>query len=387
MLLARSICMLLLLPLAQADAPPIFNISATSLYDAGLQQGRLASSRIKAWLASPEMTQILAFANGAGHEAFQAFKRDNSKEFPEFVEEMRGIAEGAGIGLDKVWCLNLISSLEGLMGENRPGHCSDLYAVSAGGYQHGFGHGHNEDWSIIVKDLWYFVKYTALPGANFSSCAGMVYPGTLMGWTPAWNSHGMYQTQNSVFPKKSKSSGLSDVFIQRNAICGESGRHGIDGVLKALARKGWSVGASVNVVDLRARRMANVETHEDQHAMQEVTESMGNYSHFNMYKELMPGILDEPELSTVHRQARVYALPALHSVEDIVARLSDTADADYPIFRNITIGTFVLDGNSGLFRTWHDRAAASGPETYRWNISAFFEEEDLSYTAPSTVVV
>merc|ERR1740121_2542266 len=104
--------------------------------------------------------------------------------------------------------------------------------------------------------------------------------------------------------------------------------------------------------------MANMEIHEDQHAVQEVTESMGNYSHFNMYKELQPGLLDDFQPSTVHRQARIDKLPASHSVNDVMNRLSDTADKDYPVWRNITVGTFVLDGSSGILRTWHDTPAA-----------------------------
>merc|ERR1712217_433395 len=104
-----------------------------------------------------------------------------------------------------------------------PGHCSSLYAISPNGYKDSFAFGHNEDWSHIAKDLYYFVEYKALPNANFSSCSGFIYPGTLMGWAGSWNSHGMFLTQNSLFPSQTRKSGLSDVFVQREALCGASG--------------------------------------------------------------------------------------------------------------------------------------------------------------------
>ena len=61
------------------------------------------------------------------------------------------------------------------------GHCSDISARPRGG---GGGHGHNEDWPGPIRAFWYLASYTALPGADFSSCAGVVYPGGLVGW--AW---------------------------------------------------------------------------------------------------------------------------------------------------------------------------------------------------------
>mmetsp|Transcript_40048 Transcript_40048/g.124702 ORF Transcript_40048/g.124702 Transcript_40048/m.124702 type:complete len:136 (-) Transcript_40048:90-497(-) len=124
--------------------------------------------------------------------------------------------------------------------------------------------------------------------------------------------------------------------------------------------------------------MANVETLCDEHAVQPVTQAMGNYSHFNMFKRLHPGTLDDPShaASTLHRQARVDALPAPRGYGDVVSVLSDTADAEYPVFREYTVGTFILDGASGVVRVWCcGQAAGSGPPVYAWNISSFWDDE------------
>merc|ERR1712083_1226506 len=116
---------------------------------------------------------------------------------------------------------------------------------------------------------------------------------------------------------------------------------------------GWSSGASVNLIDLRAQRMASVEVHMKRLSVFEVTESRqllaANYSHFNMYKHMESpmGPLDNFRPSTVHRQARVDALPPPKEKDDIIQLLSDTKDRKYPIFRNMTLATLILDANTG----------------------------------------
>ncbi len=79
---------------------------------------------------------------------------------------------------------------------------------------------------------------------------------------------------------------------------------------------------------------------------------------------------------SAHRQARVDALPALRTAEDIVRTLSDDADGAYPIFRNMTLTTVVLDGASGDFRVWCCGTKAKDAEPlYEWNLHTFFDYE------------
>merc|ERR1712151_1034360 len=148
----------------------------------------MAAERIKGWLQSAEMANMTAFTQGAGQAAFKELIQTSSSYYPQYAEEIRGIADGAGLPLHSIWALNLISELEALMGVPRKGHCSDMYAVSNGS----FCHGHNEDWEGDIKLFVYFVKYRAAQDADFESCAGLVYPGSIVGWAPTWNSHGIY---------------------------------------------------------------------------------------------------------------------------------------------------------------------------------------------------
>lgn len=406
---------------ALGTAPPLFLIEARSLYDAGFQQGRLASQNIRGWLSSPEMTDLVNFtmADSIGRTALAQLVRDNTAVFPELVDEMRGVAAGAGVPMHDIWVATLITELEALQpsGRWRDGHCSDIFAGATG--LPGLVHGHNEDWPGAVRDYFFFVAYRPAPGTtDVPRCAGLVYPGGLVGWAPTWNDRGLYQTVNTLFPTAVTAGGLGSAFVQRRALCGGGNGHrvggagsslrrrlwpppaeGLEGVIASLRMGGWASGASVNLVDLNQHRAVNVELHGTDASVYEVgigllshhtsspvgypplamaaarVPSMdANYSHFNKYKHLQPrGALDPPRPSTAHRQARVDSLPAPRTAADVRARLSDTADREYPVFRPMTLASFVLDGWELSVWCCGDAPMSGAAATYRWDLRHFFD--------------
>lgn len=149
-------------------------------------------------------------------------------------------------------------------------------------------------------------------------------------------------------------------------------------MIHGLSTGGWAQAASVNIVDMNARRMANVEVYEDRLGLHEVTThpaSPSNYSHFNHFKEIVspPVKEDAHRTSSLHRQARLDALPAPQSTADIALRLSDTADTEYPIYRQMTLATLILDGAARSLHVWCcGRSATSGPPAFKWDLRSFF---------------
>lgn len=362
----------------QDRRPPLFRITASSHFEAGILHGRLARTRIVGWFSTPEMRSVFAYVAGSGKKAFAQLKRDNEAEFPEYVDEMRGIAQGAGVPLDQVWCANMLNELEGLMAiQGTPAvHCSDIYAVSSGGYDAGFAHGHNDDWSDAAKPWWYLTSYTYKPdgsfrggnSSSFPSCAGVTYPGALVGWAPTWNGHGLFSTQNSMVPRRQRAGGLACAFVQKRAICPS---RSLEEAASALSVPGWSDGASMNIVDMRGKKMANVELWEDLHSTLVVTNSMGNYSHFNEYKHLQTRSnksIDDPRIFQHDpRQSNVDALPAPRSEEDVKARLTT-------VFRpDATITTLVVNGSTGKLSLWYATPSATSDPVYSWDLLHFFD--------------
>ena len=104
-----------------------------------------------------------------------------------------------------------------------------------------------------------------------------------------------------------------------------------------------------------------------------VSRGAANYSHFNLFKEVDVGCDEGASTSSLHRQARVDTLPAVRSAADIAMRLSDTADPAYPIYRNMTLHTLILDGDTADLHVWCcGRSATSGAPAYRWNMLDFW---------------
>lgn len=351
--------------------PPLYNITASSLYDAGTQHGAMARGRIQGWFNSPEMARLLAFAQADGHAAYSQLRRDSAAAYPQYAAELKGIADGSGVPLDSIWAGILMIELLNLMGETTADHCSDISAVEAGGYAHGFAHGHNEDWDAGAGEHYYYIKYTAVQGADFASCAGLAYPGALIGWAPTWNAFGMFFSVNTLVPKAIRRSGISTAFIQREAICGLGQGQNMSTVLARLATPEWSDGASINVIDTRGRHLANIETWEEQHDTLRVSARLGNSSHFNAYKRL--SVPSQPSHSSTVRQARADSLPPPRTRRDIAEILSNTADGHADsILRDITIANLIVDGSSGRLDVWGGVPPASTKPLYSWNISSFF---------------
>lgn len=354
-----------------------FEVTASTLYDAGLQHGRLARHQINGWFQSNEMQTLFNFISKEGRARFERLKADNSLAFPQYVEEMQGIAEGAEVDMDKIWAANLINELEITIPHED--HCSNVFSFNG---KH-LAMGHNEDWNLPVMPYWYYMKYTAASGADWGSCAGLVYPGTLVGWAPTWNAHGVYMDQNTLFPLRVLShGGLGQVFIQRDAVCGAAGRQGLDAVVAAVTGATWSEGASVNVVDMNEQRMVNIEIHENRYDVFEVTNAVGNYSHVNLYKRLSPGGGQKNDTSSYHRQERLDQLPAPRSFMDVARILTDRQDGHNAVGENFfpiqdlrrTITTLVLDGATGYLHEWHYNTSASSGHspTRSWDLLNFF---------------
>jgi len=378
---------MLLLGIACANPPPIFHIAASSLYDAGRQHGFLARQRIQGWFALGEMQAAFAFV-AHQPEIFNALKQRNSAAFPELVEELHGVADGADVSLDQIWVANLLSELESLMGQKRSAeHCSDIFAAQSPSR---FFHGHNEDWPFdSVKDYWYFLAYRASPGtvhamgsqSQVPDCAGFVYPGTLLGFAPTWNRYGIYSTMNSVFINDSVPDGLSVSFVGRSGICKS---RSLNEAVASMSLSGWSLGTSVNIVDLNTGTMANLEVFKDKHSLLEVSPLIRNYSHFNMYNHPTMRGLDLFEPTTVARQAVLDRHPPPRSQADMAARLSDS-----PILRKITMASFALDGHGKLLDVWCCGQRPSDTTIqplHSWNLSEFFDS-DLWHTPNSERVL
>jgi len=119
----------------------------------------------------------------------------SQKHFPNVVEEIKGMADGAGIHLDHIWAINIKSEL-GVLEKEPPG-CSSIFVKD----DKNMWLFHNEDGHTAYKDIMFTIKVTPPSGVSFIS---MVYPGTITGNGPSLNSRGIVQTTNYIGSTKSE---------------------------------------------------------------------------------------------------------------------------------------------------------------------------------------
>jgi len=170
-------------PIIHVEGPP---------RERGRQQGEGARSQIAGMLAAyrellPQASKLVW--EEALREARKVLPYAEAA-FPHFVEELRGIAEGAGAPFEDVWLLNCYEEVT----ENQDESCTSLAVRDD---RTGGGHvllAHNEDWISVDCDHVYLVHAEPDDGPAF---IGMSYGGLLA--NIGFNEEGIGVAINSVY--------------------------------------------------------------------------------------------------------------------------------------------------------------------------------------------
>jgi isopenicillin-N N-acyltransferase-like protein len=161
----------------------------------GQQQGEGARRQIQRSVAGHRevMSTLHACTWQEAVEQAARFLSHGEAAFPQFVEEMRGIAAGANVPFDDVWMLNCY---EGLLELWQP--MRGCTSVAVDNDQTANGHvllAHNEDWSFADKGNVYLVHSEPDDGPPF---LGMTYGPLLV--NIGLNAEGIGVAINSVYP-------------------------------------------------------------------------------------------------------------------------------------------------------------------------------------------
>ena len=127
--------------------------------------------------------------SGEGRKLSDKLLALSQRHFPHVIEEIRGIAEGAGIHFDHMWAMNINSEL-GAVQKEPPG-CSSIFVKDADT----MWLFHNEDGHTAYKDIMFTINVTPPSRVSYLS---LVYPGTIEGNGPSLNSRGIVQTTNYI---------------------------------------------------------------------------------------------------------------------------------------------------------------------------------------------
>ena len=262
-----------------------------SPYELGLQIGRHFRDNIVAAIEeSPRLKSLREWAAAKPAE-LDCFQSVADKRFPDYVAEIKGIADGCGVNYRDIALMNLMFGY--------PAGCSTVIAK----HQGKIILGHNEDSSKEAYENSFLLLVKPEEGlAFFSFC----YPGLSPGSAFSFNSAGLVLTCNGM-PTPDPRPGVPRHLTDRHALQAGS----IDEALAASLAERRACGFSHNLVC--GERAVNLETTAQRHC---VTETTSRFMHTNHY--VSPGLGDIEQHLSGSTVARY---------EQGITRLDDMADA------------------------------------------------------------
>ncbi|CAK9173858.1 unnamed protein product [Ilex paraguariensis] len=313
-------------------------------YQMGFLIGQRFCTQIRSRLATDLILQhqLLPFArNPQSRPLIGALSDTNRKKFPRYWDELLGTAEGSGVPLLDIILLNFrkeilpfIPKTETNSKDETDEDCSDILVVSD---SMAFV-AHNEDANVALVGHTYLIRGTLSNGLSFTA---YTYAGELPSCAFGFNTHGLAFTLNSVPPSKDEvvAGAIGRNFISRGLLEATS----IDDALTRIHSSEASVGHSYNLIDVKTRRILNVETaSKNRVSVHEVGATP--FFHANAYLHLQ--IQQADDENSLSRQKRAALLPK-GSENDFLSLLGDMNDEKYPIYMTgpilYTLCTTVID--------------------------------------------
>lgn len=311
-----------------------------SHYEVGLAIGKAMQGPIRQALANSK--EIFKRDFSARIEASKSFQREAEKYFPQYMEEFRGMTDGAGVSFDEIFLSNCREAAD----FNPYLSASDRCTIVGIPQERGYVLGHNEDWDASSLSLLYLLDAT-IDGTRIF---GLTYANSLVGDGVAVNGYGLVQGLNELYHTDAQV-GVPKNFIGR-AVLDARSLEDVERLMKAVPRGGgW------NHMLVQGARLWNIESSARESVIEKV--EMQKYAHTNHYLTELKRI-DKGNAESKKRYAKVKErLEDVSSVDDMKRILSDRAEP--PICRAGTIGSVIFDVPS---KVAHIAYGQPTPESY-----------------------
>ncbi len=338
--------------------PPLIRISG-SHREMGRQIGEATASRVQHSLENARNLVAMAYdqlqLNWEGaiiqSKKYIPFAQER---YPQYVEELLGIAEGAGVSFDDLAFLNAMEAvtMDAL-------HLTKCTSIAVNEERTADGHvllGHNEDW--VPEDEADIFVIHATPDDEPPFLA-LTYGGLLP--NIGFNAAGIAQCCDSVYPTDSRI-GIPRVVLSRAVLSARTPAEAIRHMLVPLRAAGYN-----HLLAHESGELYNVEVSARQFSLLYAEE--GYLAHTNHYLDHdMQGVEDEPDELVATRVRYLRALRLLkrvpkHTPKTLQAILRDHvnypdsvcnhATMDTPLNREKTITSLVMDLTSRqLYIAW-----------------------------------
>ncbi|MBI3577558.1 hypothetical protein HY086_05975 [Candidatus Gottesmanbacteria bacterium] len=252
------------------------------------------------------------------------FQEQTTKYFPHYMDELRGMADGAQVSFDDLFLSNNreVADFDPFILD--PNHCTIVGVPHQGEYLVG----HNEDWDASSLSLLYVLDATVDGTKIFS----LNYANNIIGDAASINGCGLIQGINELWHQDAQM-GVPKNFIAR-AVLDCKTLEEAEGVIKTIPRAaGW------NHVLTQGGRLWNMESSANEYVIEKI--EFAKYAHTNHYLTGLKRI-DKANPESEKRYEKVKReLEHVNAVEDIKRLLSDRNEPR--ICRESTIGSVVFD--------------------------------------------
>ncbi|XP_012279242.1 uncharacterized protein LOC105699095 [Orussus abietinus] len=352
------------------SAVPILHTRGTH-YEVGFDVGYTFSGMIQEHVDEYrplKETYLPLYETEEGRRIYEETLESVTRQFPQYVRELQGTADGAKVPFHKLFLMHLDDVLPnaletGNTDEKKPdsGGCSSVVCNEPG--QEILGH--NEDAYTSVLNHWYLVSaHVVEDGLREEKFTSLSYAGFLPGYTMGYNHHGLVYTINTLSARRLRSGKTLRYFLARSLL----GVENFEQAQETLRNDGCGAaeGFSVNLTFLYQegdRLFHNIEVgppeeEASQSRLDILTAKPGeNLFHCNKYLRLQVPEVDGLIIdSSVWRMAAICRHSLPKSREDVINILSDQTDDKFRVFQEIQPDDYVKTIAVGIFdcigKTW-----------------------------------
>ncbi|MFX0092588.1 MAG: C45 family autoproteolytic acyltransferase/hydrolase [Candidatus Hodarchaeota archaeon] len=246
----------------KADFLPVFRISGSN-YDIGLNIGRKFKERIHRAFKESKRIKNLRIRDNLKPDWLNRVEQRAKNHFPHLMDEISGIADGAGLEYRDVLAVNFQHAIPPF---------EDCSTVIFKGSEK-ILHVHNEDHYTDLGNNAYLLIVEMDNGTTFFAHA---YAGCIPGTSFGFNSHGIVMSCNAL-PDPVRENGLPRILFGRSILEAKNLDDALKRALSFIPRSG---GVSYNLTSMNEKRVINLETTADEGC---ITEIQNNYFRTNHY--------------------------------------------------------------------------------------------------------
>ncbi|XP_076649599.1 C45 family peptidase tan [Halictus rubicundus] len=338
-------------------------------YDIGFDIGRTFSGLIQSFLnvyKPLNETYLPLYETDAGKKVYEETLSCVEQQFPGYLREIQGTADGANVPFHKLFLMHLddiVPNVADNLGRanDLPVGCSTVICNQPG--QEILGH--NEDALSETLNHWYLVSaHVVEPGCKEEKFTSLSYAGFLPGYTMGYNYHGLIFTINTLSAASLRSGKTPRYFLTRALLSAENYVQAEE----ILRNEGFGAaeGFAVNMTFLAQegdRLFHNIEVApcepdaaQSQLNIQTVGPGEVTY-HCNKYLRMkipeVGGLIID---SSDKRMEAILKHPPAESNQNVVDILSDQTGDKYRVYQDIRKSDPVKTIATGIFdcieRTW-----------------------------------